>query len=328
MAVQEKSSPDDRTRARMPSAAGVLTVLAPGKINLALRVVGPRPDGYHELVSVVTAVTLADELTILGRSAPGIDLTCDEPGLDTGEANLVVRAARAMARQAGMEPRLTVRLAKRLPVGGGMGGGSSDAACMLKALNRLWVLQLPTRALSELAAQLGSDVPMFLHGEAAIVTGRGEQVQPIRWSWPGWFLLVAPEFGTTAGDVYRAWSADPRRSDGDPRAVAAATHASAGELRGLLFNDLQDAACQVEPRLIGLLDHVRHVTGTEAVVTGSGSTCFIPFDQRDAAQRAAKELARDRRLRCWVVRALGTESTGQGEAHGNHRGASQTGGGQ
>jgi 4-diphosphocytidyl-2-C-methyl-D-erythritol kinase len=325
--MKEKTSPEDRTRAKMSDAAGVLTTLAPGKINLALRLVGPRPDGYHELVSVVAAVTLADELTVSGRSAPGIELACDDPGLDCGEANLIVRATRALARQVGIEPRLSIRLVKRIPVGGGMGGGSSDAACMLKALDRLWALRRSTQALSELAAQLGSDVPIFLHGEAAIVTGRGEQVQPIRWPWPGWFLLVAPDFGTVAADVYRAWSADPRRCDGDPQAVAAATHASAGELRGLLFNDLQDAACLVEPRLTELLDHVRRVTGINAVLTGSGATCFIPFDQREPAQRAAAELARDRRLRCWVVRALGTESSEQGEAHGNHRGASQTGGG-
>lgn len=306
--------------ATISQAAGVLKLTAPGKINLALRVVGPRPDGYHELVSVVTAVTLVDELSVSARSAPGIELISDVPGFDVGEANLIVRAAGALARRATIEPRLTIRLEKRIPVGGGMGGGSTDAACILQALNRWWELGWSTEALASLAAELGSDVPMFLYGDAAVLRGRGERVEPIEWRWPGWFLLLAPDFGVSTARVYQAWSASPTRSERDPLAVIGASDAAAGVLRGLLFNDLQEPACRVESRLRALLGEIHRTAGVDALVSGSGSTCFALFDERDAAEHAAAELAKGGGLRSWVVRAVGAESQGRGVCYGNHRG--------
>ena len=154
-----------------------LSAEAPAKINRELRVGRIRPDGYHEVRSRMVSIDLADRLT--AESAGGLELVCDDPAVPRGEENLVVRAARLLAREAGIAARARLTLEKRVPMGGGLGGGSSDAAVALLLLERLWGLGSSRERLDALAADLGSDVPFFLTGGEAEVTGRGEIVTPV-----------------------------------------------------------------------------------------------------------------------------------------------------
>ena len=160
--------------------AELTTVAAPAKVNLTLAVKSRRSDGFHEIESFVVAVTLFDELSIASRLEPGIGLECTIGNLPCDSRNLIHRAAVALAEDAGIEPALTIHLRKRIPIGAGLGGGSSDAAATLMALNDRWGLNRSVAQLSRLAARIGSDVPFFLLGSAAILRSRGERVEPVR----------------------------------------------------------------------------------------------------------------------------------------------------
>ena len=150
-----------------------MEVLAHAKLNLTLEVLGRRDDGYHEVRTILQTIDLADRLEIV--TAPGLRVVCDQPSLN-GEANLVWRAAVSLAQRANIDPQAHISIEKRIPIGMGLGGGSSDAAAALWALNRLWGLQFEIDELAQVAADLGSDVPFFLEGGTALAQGRGELV--------------------------------------------------------------------------------------------------------------------------------------------------------
>lgn len=159
-----------------PSAGPLLRVSAPAKINLGIEILGRRPDGYHELLTILQAIDLRDELSLV--PAPELGLTGDRD-LGPIEANLVLRAARLLQEETGTDRGATIHLAKRIPVAAGLGGGSADAAATLLGLNHLWELNLPPQELAQLAARLGSDVPFFLQGGARLASGRGEALAPL-----------------------------------------------------------------------------------------------------------------------------------------------------
>ncbi|GAI27125.1 unnamed protein product, partial [marine sediment metagenome] len=167
----------------------MLTGLAPAKINLVLEVLGKRDDGYHEIRSLVQTISLYDVLSF--ELAEGISLDCTEPSLQSPD-NLAIQAARLLREVSGSEKGVKIGLEKRIPWGAGLGGGSSDAAAVLLALNKLWGLDLTTSGLVGLGAKLGSDVPFFIYKGTALVEGRGERVTPLSASLPGWFVLLLP----------------------------------------------------------------------------------------------------------------------------------------
>jgi len=187
-----------------PSA---LRLLAPAKINLALEVTGRRTDGYHEIDSVLTTIDLADEIRLWPHT--GLEVRLAGPraaGIDAAD-DLSGRAARAFAEAAGRAPDVRIEVTKRVPVAAGLGGGSSDAAAVLRGLNALWSLDWPVERLMEVAAALGSDVPFFLHGGMARCTGRGEQVAPLRDLRPLRLLLLLPPLTPRAGKTARRYGA-------------------------------------------------------------------------------------------------------------------------
>src|SRR5438045_753982 len=189
---------------REPAGNGTaVTAWAPAKVNLFLEVVGKRPDGFHELRTLMAAVSLYDTLTFAPAPPGPIRLSCPGVPLSTGPENLVVRAAEALRRYAGTDAGADVVLTKRIPLAAGLAGGSTDAAATLVGLNRLWGLGLSRAELMPLAAGLGSDVAFFLAPPCAWCTGRGEVVEP----WPLGarlhLVLVAPPFGLGTADVYR-----------------------------------------------------------------------------------------------------------------------------
>src|SRR5690348_7332016 len=178
--------------------------LAHAKVNLLLRVLRRRGDGFHEIETLIAPISLHDSLTI--EPADRLEFYCDQPGL-AGDDNLVVRAARAFFAETNREPKSRLTLRKRIPHGAGLGGGSSDAAAALRGLNRFFDAKLSNETLSSLAAKLGSDVPFFLDEKAAICSGRGEIVMPAPLSASLNLLLLKPEFGVPSAWAYSRWQA-------------------------------------------------------------------------------------------------------------------------
>ena len=264
-------------------------VPSPAKINWNLRVIRRRPDGYHEIESLVSAVALYDHLIFTEGRVPGIELSCDDPHIPTDDRNLVCKAAKLLSQAAGHPLQLSCHLIKRIPVGGGLGGGSSNAAATLMALNRMWSLRWPRDRLLPIASVLGSDVPFFMFGNSAIMGGRGERIEPAPFIWRGWIVLLMPSFAISTPDVYRAW--EPHR--GLPAASESTLMMQVAEhdavaLMKQTFNMLEDPAMKVCPALREMMTHSAQMAGRPVRLSGSGSTLFTAFDSQPEAQKFAR----------------------------------------
>src|SRR6201982_2990227 len=183
-----------------------MQVIAPAKINLSLRVLGRRSDGFHEVETLTAPISLCDEIKIEQRSGKQeIAFGCDDPSVPEGEDNLVVRAAKVFFEETRISSGISIVLKKRIPHGAGLGGGSSDAASTLLALNKLFETNLPREALARMAERIGSDVPFFIFQSAAVCKGRGELVSPTRLRERLSVLFLKPEFGVAAQWAYSHW---------------------------------------------------------------------------------------------------------------------------
>lgn len=286
----------------MPQAE--ITLRAPAKLNLSLAVLGRRPDGFHEIESLLVPVDLADTLVLRTDGPPGIRLSVTFAGLlatprgrplardvPADPTNLVVKAAAALASAAGLEPAVDIELVKRIPSGAGLGGGSSDAAAVLRAAAAAWQLDWPRERLAELAASIGSDVPWFFADAAAIAAGRGERIVAVPPLPPLFAVIACPPAGLSTAAVYRACRPEPERA-GD--AAALAETLAAGDLRGalpLLHNSLEAPArslCRDIDRLLGDLERSG---GLCPRLTGSGSACFTLCRTQPEAEAVAVRLA-------------------------------------
>jgi 4-diphosphocytidyl-2-C-methyl-D-erythritol kinase len=263
---------------------------AHAKVNLWLKVVGRRSDGFHLLDSLVAFVDLAD--TLEARPSGGLSLELDGPRARelSGETdNLVLKAAHLLADRAGIAPRATIRLAKHIPVAAGLGGGSADAAAALRELADLWRVALPEEELFDLAALLGADVPMCLAGRTALVSGIGERLQPAPPLPRAAILLVNPGTPLPTGEVFAARrgpfsAAMPLMRPWRDLPEFAAALAQRG-------NDLSDAAISRQPIVAEVLAFLRDTDGVlYAAMSGSGATCFALYDSFDAARRATASM--------------------------------------
>jgi 4-diphosphocytidyl-2-C-methyl-D-erythritol kinase len=277
-----------RVHPHFPAGPDGLVVAAPAKLNLFLEVLGKRPDGFHEIATLMVAIDLFDTLELRPAAAGTITLECDPPGLSTGPDNLVSKAAAALRAHA-KRPDLgaAVRLTKRIPTQAGLAGGSSDAAAAILGLNAVWKLNLPKPELAAVAAAVGSDVAFFFDLPAAWCTGRGEIVAPEPAAATFHFVLVCPPVGLGTADVYRAVQlpASPQPGgaaraafrSGDPAALGAA-----------VFNRLQSPAVALAP-LVGLVyGRLRSLNPAGCLMSGSGSSVFaVCRDRADAARVAA-----------------------------------------
>lgn len=265
----------------------------PAKINLTLRVLGSRPDGYHEIDSVITGVELWDELMAVPmdpRARP--TLQCDHPGLN-GPDNLVLRAHSWFAARYGAGGALSFTLKKRIPVAAGLGGGSSNAAGALMLCRALLASDRPTEDLERSCVELGSDIPFFFHLPAARIRGKGERVDNFRLAWFGWVLLAHFPVEVSTRRVYDAWDALGRGGEGpDADLLAAAmTARSATELSSLLINDLEAAIFAVAPAMREAIEHIRSMGFARARISGAGSTVFLLFDDAEESAAAAFRLS-------------------------------------
>ena len=259
------------------SATRTLVVAAPAKVNLFLHVTGRRGDGYHLLESLFALVDLADTVTLALRDDGAIVRARDVPGVALRD-DLAIRAAAALREATGARHGATIAVDKRIPMGGGLGGGSSDAASVLLALNRLWSLGLPRTELAAIGLRLGADVPFFVHGENAIVRGIGEEITPV--SLPRqWLALALPAVPVPTAAIFAA----PELTRSTPSAKMNVFSVSYGR------NDLEPVAAARHPEVAAALAALGRAAGN-ARMTGSGSTVFAACESAGAARNAVAAL--------------------------------------
>lgn len=270
---------------------------APAKVNLGLRIVGRRPDGYHELESLFAPLDLADGIALHVESASAasasLQLAGEEVGAPPGDDNLALRAARLFLERSGVAARVEIGLTKHTPAAAGLGGGSSDAAAVLRGLARAFPDALEPAALEAAALSLGADVPFFLSPGPAWVSGIGERREPVE-GLPALALLLAnPGAHLATTEVFRAFDAlggpaSPRR--GRP-ADLAGTMADDRALGAMLVNDLEPLAVRLCPAIARLRDGLQSAGARAVGMSGSGATLFAVFVDRAAAEAARAKLA-------------------------------------
>jgi 4-diphosphocytidyl-2C-methyl-D-erythritol kinase len=258
------------------------------KVNRSLRVLGKRLDGYHEIDTIFQTVDLSDRIDFLeGEETSGmVTLTIEGADLAADSSNLILRAARALASRTGTKRSARIHISKKIPIGGGLGGGSSNAAATLLGLSALWSLPLSDGDLQPIAATLGSDVPFFLLGGLARGTGRGEILEPLPDGPEEWLVLVFPPFSLSTAVVYGALAA-PALTD-----PAAATNLRGSDSGGGPDrNDLEPAAESLRGELRSFRAALSDSGATSVRMSGSGSTVFGVFGDEESARRAAERLA-------------------------------------
>jgi 4-diphosphocytidyl-2-C-methyl-D-erythritol kinase len=308
-----------------------LCVRAFGKINLALYVLGKRPDGYHEISTVMQAVDLSDTLTFK-RVASGLSFRSSDPALPSGEENLVVRAVRVLEQRMGRPFPLDIQLDKQIPVGAGMGGGSSDAACTLWAVNRLYDLGLDRDRLRSIAALLGSDVPFFLSSGQALATGRGEVLSELDLPTDYEVRIAFPGFPVSAAEAY----ARTKTSLTNPLADCSfRPRLSPEEFWAWIGSHDNDLACGVTatyPVVARGIGAMRSLGARHAGMTGSGSAVFGLFTRREAGGNPNSTWPLSGEWAVWSARPVKTQAGGLpaagvvspgGPTCGDHRGSNR-----
>ena len=263
----------------MTAAAGVFP--APAKLNLFLHVVGRRDDGYHLLQTVFRFIDYGDELSFVVRADGAIRRITALEGV-CAEQDLTVRAARALQRATGCREGADIGIVKRLPIGGGLGGGSSDAATTLIVLNRLWRTGLSRDRLQQLALTLGADVPIFVFGQNAFAEGIGERLRAIALP-SAWYLILVPELTVSTAEIFSS----PELTRNSNAITIAAFSVGQGR------NDLEAVVCRRYPQVTRHLEWLRRYG--DARMTGSGACVFCAFDSEEHARRVLSELPADMR---------------------------------
>jgi 4-diphosphocytidyl-2-C-methyl-D-erythritol kinase len=274
------------------------------KINLDLRILGVRSDGFHDLRTIFQTLALHDVMTFTARRGP-FAITCDDPKIPTDERNLIWRAAallwRAVGRP-GAKPRdAIVRVQKRIPAEAGLGGGSANATMALLGLARTWKLDVDMPTMSRVAAGVGADAPFFLVGGTALGLGRGDDIYPLVDLPRTHVVLVRPQFGVSTVEAYGWYDSAPRRRRDAPRKpLPNVWPAWAINLR----NDLEPVVSDHHPTIARIRQALLEAGAVVAAMSGSGSTVFGLFERQDAARRTAADLARPG----WLVMATRTLS--------------------
>jgi len=286
--------------------SGTLEKNSPCKVNLLLNILGKRPDGFHELETVMQPMRLFDQLQFT-RVGSGVRLTCNDPSLPTDSGNLVHRAATTFLERAGIKDGVEIHLEKKIPLAAGLGGGSGNAATTLLALNELFGQPLAFAHLDQIAASLGSDIPFFLQDKPALALGRGEKVSSLE-PFPALrgaaFLLIHPGFGISTAWAYKELARFPTALHGRPgRARQLIELLNSGNLARAgtaFYNSLEAPALEKYP-LLGLYQDFLRAQGAAAtLMSGSGSTTFA-VARGEADARRLEELVRSKFGPCWTA---------------------------
>ncbi len=284
----------------------VMKVLAPAKINLTLEILGKRPDGYHDLRSLVVPVSLYDTLTLTRLDEPVIEVACAVVGLP-GEAqvllpgaadNLAVRAATLLREETGYLGGVRIEIQKEIPIGGGMGGGSADAAGTLVALNRLWETGLTVDRLMELGARLGSDIPAMVYGKPVCMEGRGEKVRPISCQWPAgtqwWIVVVNPGFNVPTRDIYRRFrSGLTSPQETYINACFALERGDVKQASACLYNSLEAVVFNKYPLLLMVAERLKSAGALGVLLSGSGASVFAVVANYEQALVVESQVKRE-----------------------------------
>jgi 4-diphosphocytidyl-2-C-methyl-D-erythritol kinase len=280
---------------------------SPCKVNLILNILGKRADGFHELETVMQPVNICDEMTF-ERGGASLQLTCSNPELPCDSKNLVHRAATAFLAAAKISDGVKIHLQKNLPLAGGIGGGSANAAVTFSALNELFGSPLPVEKLHELSAALGSDVPFFLYDKPALATGRGEKVRTLE-NFPALkgkaFFLVHPGFGISTPWSYQTLARFPKDQNGTPgraeKLVAALQSNDSPAVADGFYNSLEAPAFEKFPVLQLYKEFLRENGALVSLMSGSGSTTFAIVENLKAAETLAEKFKSQFGDKGWIA---------------------------
>ncbi|HSR13227.1 MAG TPA: 4-(cytidine 5'-diphospho)-2-C-methyl-D-erythritol kinase [Thermodesulfobacteriota bacterium] len=264
-----------------------MRVQSPAKVNLHLEVLEKRPDGYHDIQTLMHRIDLMDEIEIRAEGE-GIRLIADGEGVPGDERNLIWKAARLFCRETGAPEGFEIRCRKAIPAGAGLGGGSGNAASVLMALNELLKTGAEEKFLMEMGARLGADVPFFIFRRPALARGKGEVLTPIAMPSPLWFLLLFPPFGISTAWAYETYDKmSPGKKTGTPIKDA---YRSVGDLLPILKNDLELPAMCLHPEIGAMKEEMLRRGAAGALMTGSGSALFGLFAEEADARKASRSI--------------------------------------
>ena len=282
-----------------------LTLPSFAKVNLHLRVLGKREDGFHEIFTVFQTVSLHDEITF-EQDDGGIVLECNDPAVPTDESNLVVKAAARLRDEFGVTKGAKVRLEKRIPMGGGLGGGSSNAAMALIGLTKIWRLEASPDDLGRVGSELGSDVPFFLVGGTALGLGRGTQLEPIADLPAEWMLIVTPDEHVSTAEAYAGLKAQNLTNDDSNRIlrVCRSEAESPDFLHTAATNDFETTVFAEHPEIERAKRRLIELGASRAMMSGSGASVFAIFDKEETRQTAMKALDDEVNWRKFAVAAV------------------------
>lgn len=289
--------------------APAVFVPAWAKINLTLSILKKREDGYHALASVMQTISLCDTLRIQTTTNDEVTCAVDVPEL-RNDSNLALRAARLLREEGHLTSGVALELRKEIPAQGGLGGGSSDAAAVLTALNRLWSLNLSRARLEELGARLGSDVPFFIRGGTALVEGRGEYVTPLPDCEPLWLIVAHPPVNVSTAKVFRSLTAADYGDMQDTDAVVGAIRRGSPMPFERLSNTLEPVVLHTWPEVAATRDSLLRAGAPIVRMSGSGPTLFAPFRAlTDAIQ--VYETTRQAHIESWLCHTISQARVGE-----------------
>ena len=282
-----------------PGAGGFVKLQAYAKINLFLDVLRKRPDGYHDIVSVMQSVGLCDDLRISCSETTGerVSLTCNDPTLPTDESNLVVKAAKLLTEKYKIEYPIQIELTKRIPVGAGLAGGSSDCAATLRGINTLFQLNIPMKELTEIGRTLGADVPFCLMGGTALCEGIGEILTPLPQHPPCHIVLITPGIHVSTAEVFSRLNLVKTSIPGhtsDTKGLISLKNALANgnvsQIAASFYNVFTPVTAGLHPEISDIISELRSCDALGASMSGTGSAVFAYFDNETYAQRACDKI--------------------------------------
>lgn len=282
-----KAKPKRETDSQ-PSARGAIhSVLSPAKVNLLLKVVSRRPDGYHNLVSIVDIISLYDVIHLQPVQENVVTVKDRENVLPDGASNTIYRAIMVLKEKYNVSSGVRVYVEKNIPIGSGLGGPSSNAATVLKEMASIWGLSIGDDTLREIGATIGADVPLFLYGKPCIMRGIGDRISPIALPLL-WYVIVYPKVLISTRDVYGALKIVLRKNQNDVKLMGKFN--TFRDISAILVNDLESVGIKMCPAIQTIKDRLMEAGSAGALMSGSGSSVFGIFENEEKAQEASASL--------------------------------------
>jgi 4-diphosphocytidyl-2-C-methyl-D-erythritol kinase len=271
----------------------LLSMKSCAKVNLGLRIVGKRNDGYHDIETILQTIDLSDEIEI-DETSGGIEVVCNTPGVPRGQENLAFAAAKMTLEAARSSRGVSIKIDKKIPSGGGLGGASSNAAATIKGLNSLFDLGLDEEKMYEIAKALGSDVPFFIRGGAALATGRGDRLKHIDVKRKLNLVIVFPGFPVSTGWAYEKANSGLTPPDFDIKILASALEqGDTSSLCKRLYNSFEEVVFGHYPELLDMKKMMLQLGASGALLSGSGSCVFCIVEERDSARAIASQFSKE-----------------------------------